>query len=625
MRARRFLPLLLALLILPSQEVPAQKGSARAAPPAPGTVWEDQPSSAAVLLDLWFERKEALGRDDLVRAAEAVDEMTYTVRSERLDRVPWLARGFTFEGYQHLREGNYERAREAFDIARRFDARLTEAQTGYAWAALHAGRGFGTFVAEYRRALSLRWESFRREGRANVFLILLAVLWLLAVIVLLLLLFRYQRMLRHDVAERTPGRWPEGASRTAGWFVLVAPLFAWIGGVWLLLYWCVILARYMSGTERVAACLVCVAILLTGPLAAYGAAEAQSSADPAVLAVEEALEGGYGNAVISELQRTARVVPQSGALRILLATTYERAGLYREAFEEYHRLLQVFPEDPRVLNNIGNLYMRTGQVSQAIVFYTRAAEADPSMALIFHNLSVAQSDALRMEDAEASLRRLQDLDPGLARNLVNARGVGEETRPITAHPRDAAVWAELPSPTAPGGGTVLGYLKQPTSIGALVTLVLIAWLGLARSRTKAQICVRCGEAFCGRCKKELGAKECCAQCIHLFIKREAIEPAARSRKLRQVERFARSRIRQTRVASVFLPGAGHFLSGHTLSGTLLLAAWLVPLIALLLGNSLLLPASLPVLDLPGVTTVVALAIMALLWLGANLLQPKPSP
>lgn len=625
MRARRFLPLLLALVILPFQDVPAQEGSGRAGPPPPEAVPRGPSSSGTLLLDLWFERKEALGRDDLVRAAGTIDEMVYTVRSERLDRVPWLARGFAFEGYQHLREGNYERAREAFDIARRFDPRLVEAQTGYAWAALYAGRGFGTFVAEYRRALALRWESFRREGRANVFLILLAVLWLLAIAVLLLLLLRYQKMLRHDVAERTPGRWPEGASRAAGWFVLLAPLFAWIGGVWLLLYWCVILARYMSGTERAAACIVCVAILLTGPLGAYGAAEAQSSANPTVLAVEEALKGGYGNTVISELQRTASALPQAAALRILLATTYERAGLYREAFEEYQRLLQVFPEDPRVLNNVGNLYMRTGQLAQAIVFYTRAAEADPSMALIFHNLSAAQSDALRMDDSEVNLRRLQQLDPELAQKLVNARGVGEEIRPITARPADAVVWAEVPSHTAPGGGTILGYVKRPTSMGALVALALLAWLGLARSPMRAQICIRCGEAFCGRCKKELGAKECCAQCIHLFIKREAIEPAARSRKLRQVERFARSKIRRARVASILLPGAGHFLSGHTLAGTVLLAAWLVPLTALLLRNSLLLPASLPVLDLPSVTTVVALAFMALLWLGVNLLHPEPSP
>ena len=143
--------------------------------------------------------------------------MFEVIRTERLDRVTWLARGFAYEGYEHLREGNYERAREAFDIARRVDPMMPEAQTGCAWATLRAGRGMGQFIEEYRKALELRWRVFEHEGMANVYLIAAVVLCLATIAISILLLIRYQVVLRHDVAERMPSGWPEGATRIAGW------------------------------------------------------------------------------------------------------------------------------------------------------------------------------------------------------------------------------------------------------------------------------------------------------------------------------------------------------------------------------------------------------------------------
>jgi Tfp pilus assembly protein PilF len=611
---------LLAATVAAAPAAPAAEGPARPsarAPRAGASTGADEKLEA-----LWFTRRSAVEVGDAAAAAGRIEEMLRLLEAERLDRVTWLARGFAYEGYEHLREGNYERAREAFDNARRFDPRLAEAQTGYAWAALRAGRGLGTFLGEYRKALALRWQTFLREERANVYWLLLAASWFAAVAVVAVLLFRYHAMLRHDVAEAMPRRWPEGASRLAGWVVLLAPLLCWFGGAWLVLYWCVVLARYMTGSERVLAALVCLAVVATGPLAARGLATSEIASDPTVLAVEEALQGGYGAGVIASLKRAVAQSPDVAVLRLLLAITYERAGLKREAFEQYQAILQVRPDEPRVLNNLANLHAQAGQTPQAIIFYGRAVEADPRRAVYYHNLFLAQSEANRFADAEASLRRIQELDPELARALVASRDRAEEARPLMATVSADEVRRELAESLHPGAASLADALRAPTGVGALGALVLLGWSSLGRSSTRAQTCLRCGEAFCGRCKKELGAKECCAQCIHLFIKKDSIAPDVKARKLAQVDRSARLFRTRVRALSLLLPGAGHLFAGRTLSGAAILLAWIVPLTALVLKRRLLLPPALPVLDLPALTTLLATAFLAILWATANLFAPR---
>jgi len=591
-------------------------------PAAPRAV-DSRMTPEARLETLWFQRKDDVEAGDSAAAAGRIEAMSDIIRTERLDRVTWLARGFAYEGYEHLREGNYERAREAFDIARRFDSRMPEAQTGYAWSALKAGRGVGEFLAEYRKALQLRWKLFSRDGRANLYLISVVILGLLGLSLVAIFLLRYQSLLRHDVAEFLPSGWPEGATRLAGWIVLLAPLLAGIGGVWLLLFWCAALARYMSGRERILAAAACASIVAAGPLAAWGAATAQIASDPTTVAVESALQGGYGGEVIRSLREAVRENPDATSLRLLLANTYERADMSREAFDEYHTILQLNPDNPRALNNLANIYVRTGQTAQAIVYYSKAAEADATAGLYYYNLSIAQNEALRLTDAESSIRMVQQLDPNLARSLMTARSRGDEIAPLPASATADEVWKQVGVRSAAAMARKYFRFGAPTVIGAVLTFLIVAISALSRGRLRAQMCVRCGEAFCGKCKREVGARECCAQCIHLFVKREKIAADVRAKKMQDVERHVRSWRRRVRFASVLLPGSGHMLAGSTLTGAVLLLAWLAPLASLAFGRWLVLRPAVPVLDLPGITTILATIFMVMIWTGTNLFVPRP--
>ena len=108
----------------------------------------------------------------------------------------------------------------------------------------------------------------------------------------------------------------------------------------------------------------------------------------------------------------------------------------------------------------------------------------------------------------------------------------------------------------------------------------------------------------------------------MFVKKETIAGDVRARKLRQVERFVKSWRRRVRVASLLLPGSGHLLAGKTMTGALLLFGWLIPLAALGCRRWLVLRPAVPVLDLPAITTLLAVSAMAILWGIANLFAPR---
>jgi hypothetical protein len=107
------------------------------------------------------------------------------------------------------------------------------------------------------------------------------------------------------------------------------------------------------------------------------------------------------------------------------------------------------------------------------------------------------------------------------------------------------------------------------------------------------------------------------------VKREAIAADVRAQKMMQVERFVRGWRRRVRLATVLMPGAGHMLAGSTVTGVLMLISWLVPLSALGFGRWLVLHPTVPVLDLPAITSLLAASFMTVLWGIANFFVPAP--
>jgi hypothetical protein len=152
----------------------------------------------------------------------------------------------------------------------------------------------------------------------------------------------------------------------------------------------------------------------------------------------------------------------------------------------------------------------------------------------------------------------------------------------------------------------------------LLAALLLPGLGLAPRSSTARRCRRCGAAYCRRCQVATKVPDHCTPCMHLFILRDGLAPAIKSRKMEQVLRYRRRVFIGQRVVSLVLPGSGHVLGGRPILGTAALAAWSVAWIGVALrGDLLVAPQRIAAAAGPaGVLPLLGLALAA--WVAGNL-------
>jgi hypothetical protein len=115
---------------------------------------------------------------------------------------------------------------------------------------------------------------------------------------------------------------------------------------------------------------------------------------------------------------------------------------------------------------------------------------------------------------------------------------------------------------------------NPVTIVAILTLILsLVLAATAGSRSFARRCIRCGRAFCNRCKTGKEGHEYCSQCLHLFVLGDGLAPETKTLKLFEVERHEKWTRLVRKYSGWLFPGASQILRGRLLSGCLLMIAW----------------------------------------------------
>ena len=344
------------------------------APPAQAHPADSADMIRARVLQLWFARKEALESSNAVLAAARVEELRAYLAQEGITADRDIARGFAYEGYENLREGNYERAREAFQLAGSFDPYLPQAQTGYAWSLLRSGRGVITFVNEYARGVRLAWAQLLTNEieLANLVIVGVAALLFGSIVFSVVVVARCQVRARHDLFE-TLRRWcPQGLARCGAWAVFLLPLLLWTGGLWLLLFWLVLCFRYMRTPERLVATMVFLMLGLSPLGVAALTSRFEASTDPDVRVAVSAMQSGYTPETLRALAEVTRTHPDSPETHLLLGTIYARGDRLGEAFDTYQHVLELAPSSTAALVNTGNIYYRLGEYAQAVARYKQA-------------------------------------------------------------------------------------------------------------------------------------------------------------------------------------------------------------------------------------------------------------
>jgi tetratricopeptide (TPR) repeat protein len=557
-----------------------------------------------------------------VTAQARVEELRAYMHQEGITADRSIARGFAYEGYENLREGNYERAREAFDLARTFDPQLSQAQFGYAWSLLKSGRGVFPFIDEYLHGITLAWVHFSADEIivSNFVIVTTLGIFCSLTAISLLVVLRCQGRFRHDLFELLRRPLGKRTAQLVAWVVFLLPLLVWAGGIWLLLFWLMLGFRYMRVPEKVVAAMVFLMVGLS-PLGVRLVLDRfQASSDPETRIVVQAMQEGYNPETIRQLRQVVTRHPEDPELHLLLGTLYAKGDLQNEAYATFQRVLELQPTNVRAIVDIGNVYFRLGEYAEAVTRYKEAQQLQPKTLAALWNLYLSQTELLHFSEAESSLAAARDLDGERIGALLAQKKDGGSGLPVQELAALDQIKLELRGDRISAISLAMS-LANPFSIASGAGLLFALILGVGRKGENSESCRRCGRAFCGRC--ESSGVGYCPRCMHLTLKREQITADNRVDEMTRLRRRNRFRSVGRRIASLVLPGSGLILADRAARGIPVMVGWILLGLHLLARDRLLLPERVPVLDMPEPLLVLGLTVMVVLWIAGNFARTAP--
>jgi tetratricopeptide (TPR) repeat protein len=429
------------------------------------------------------------------------------------------------------------------------------------------GAGFHAIAAEPR---------WCRPILADLAVAGLAGLLVAGAVVLVLLAIRYGRVAFHDFHHLFPRAAIPAQTAVLGALVVAAPAVLGQGPLWVGTVVAAAIWLHLARAERLVVGLWLAALGLA-PFAAapIGALVAWGEDDRGVWALERA--GDF--TALPALERRAAQPDARPEVLFAVARAKKRAGALEAADALYERALAARPSWPAALVNLGNVRLLRGREDEALALYGRAIAARPGLAVAYFDLSRLHYRRLDFGPGQEARNRAIELD----RSLVDRYAAGERD---DADPRANRYLLDVPLDARDLAGTVdradAGLLAAvaasrlvgsipaaaaPWTVGGILAGLLV--LGLVGRNRAARSCQKCGRPVCRRCDPEVGAGELCGQCVHVYARREPVEPSDRIQKDIAVQRHAAFR-RRARRALAFVLGA-QVVSGRVWRGAALLA------------------------------------------------------
>lgn len=450
----------------------------------------------------------------------------------------------------------------------------------------------------------------------------------------LLLLFRYQSTLRHDVQEwlgSTEVAW----TRAAGWIVLFAPSLLLLSGYWWIVYWAAVFLLYATWSERIATLLGVALLLASGWFtlwAEQGLYVAQSQPHWSNLrCYDNRMDTGPDRELAAD---NFGGESQSALNKMILANRFLLQGSYIRAEKLYKEVDREVGGDAQARNNLGCIYYYQMRPQEAIQQFTSAVELRPDTAEAYFNRALAKNKLFDYTGADEDQNKARSLNPALVQRLGQEQ---EEWVPLLIFPSLEKTHATglkqatrrptgLSSALASRVSVVSGLLQPP--YGFIAFLLSAGFLGMAVAKKRnffSRACFKCGRPYCPQCKTSLEFESFCGQCVHLYIKQDGVSPEARLKKNYEVERYNRFQGTARAVLSLLAPGAGHVWEGKPIQGVLILGLW-----CMLLSGFLIRGWAYPFPSTAGgglfpAFALVASVLMGVIWIVFGLLKALSHP
>jgi len=423
----------------------------------------------------------------------------------------------------------------------------------------------------------------RPTAMVNLALWLRATLFLVLGLLSLLLFFKYQNLLRHDVTEWLGGETSSWIN-VAGLIVLFLPSLLLLSGYWWVIYWAGLFLLYAKWPERAVTIVTVLLFVAAGAFSYYTYQSLYltriSPHDSNIRCRTNRIDMSMDGALTEHISPSD---PLDKAFSTLLGGRYMLHGSYVKAQNIYHALLKEYPDDARAANNLGCVFFYENRYEEAIQQFSKAITNDPSMAIAYFNRSIARNKVFDFTGSQEDQQAARKLNPQLLEQSDLSQTEDWSPIPVwlslSATRSIATRLAEskplsVQSAIKPGTSIYALIFKPAFSTWAMLFLVgFLALLAVKKPSFFARACNKCGQPFCSRCKTSLEFESYCSQCVHLFIKQDGVSPEARLRKNYEVKHYRLTSRIAGAIFALLAPGSAHLLDGRAVTGTVILFLW----------------------------------------------------
>jgi len=357
--------------------------------------------------------------------------------------------------------------------------------------------------------------------------------------------------------------------------LLLLPVFAALGPVWLAVYLFVLSWPYLSQILRIWAFVACLTLALAGPTFAWIQHDVLRS-EPLMNRVGTVLDERQSDfATLREFSELAVDLEEVSSYHLILGELLRMHGEPGMARVEFQKATLLDPENPRPLVFVANLALEEGNTKRSIQLYNQTLELDGQNAFAYHNLSLAFDLSRRFQEGDAARAKAREI---AGREVAEGglRGLDPRVRYPRLGSEDVADLVEsLSADQMALGGRYSLSLDPVKQLGSRISIVFLvgAFLGLAVLLVRLRIyppskeCSKCGKVY----RLETGFGEStvhCSQCVSVFMKREVVSIEQQTAKMDQIRRWERWTSSVRRIAGFLVPGSQSMLDGQVIRGFL---------------------------------------------------------
>jgi tetratricopeptide (TPR) repeat protein len=357
--------------------------------------------------------------------------------------------------------------------------------------------------------------------------------------------------------------------------LILLPLFAALGPMWLAVYLFVMSWVYCGPALRVWAVLVCLLLALAVPILAWVEHEVLRTEDLAQRVSTMLDERQTDFSTLGEFSELVPELEDDADYHRLFGELLRMHGEPSLAKVEFQKATLLDPNDSQPLIFVANLALEEGNTKRAIQHFAQALEIDAQNAFAHHNLSLAFDLSRRFQEGDEARARAR---------AIAGRGIAQEglrgLDPRVRYPRlgreDVQQFVEGLDPDqmtlATGAPLSLDPVKRLASTLSLIFIVgVVVGLALLFARLKwfppARECGKCGKVY--RLESGFGESAVyCSQCVSVFMKRDVVSIEQQTAKMNQIRRWESSTSWLRRITGFVIPGSPGLLDGRVVRGFL---------------------------------------------------------